>query len=107
MEGADSFIVHLPSEEEDAKETVKLVEKYGRKCYTLATDLTKKENCKKAIDDGLSKLGAIDILFNNHAYQMMRKSILDIPEEEWEKTFNTNITRKPSPPHPPTPNPPH
>ncbi|KAK3069627.1 hypothetical protein LTR53_011893 [Teratosphaeriaceae sp. CCFEE 6253] len=91
MEGADVLITYLPEEEVDAQETVKLVEKYGQKCYTLAVDLRKRENCQKTIDEAMSKLGAINILFNNHAYQMMINDIHDLSEEQWLTTFDTNI----------------
>ncbi|KAL9097292.1 MAG: hypothetical protein Q9165_000719 [Trypethelium subeluteriae] len=91
MEGADSYIAYLPEEEEDAQETKKLVEGYGRKCHLHSTDLKKKENCKAVIDDALKAMGKIDILCNNHAYQMMHKDITDLTEEQWEFTFATNI----------------
>ncbi|KAK4549946.1 hypothetical protein LTR36_005247 [Oleoguttula mirabilis] len=91
MEGADVLIAYLPQEEEDAQETVKLVEKYGRKCYTFAADLKDKNNCKKLVEEAMSKLGAINILFNNHAYQMMTTDIHDLSEEQWDLTFATNI----------------
>ena len=94
MEGADSFIVYLPEEEKDAQQTKSEVEKHGQKCYLYPTDLKKKENCKKVIDEAMNKMGAINILFNNHAYQMMTESIFDLSEEQWEFTFETNIHRK-------------
>ncbi|RYP71848.1 hypothetical protein DL771_004560 [Monosporascus sp. 5C6A] len=91
LEGADVFIVHLPDEEKDAQETKKMVESHGQKCYTMATDLTKRENNKKVIDEALKAMGTINILFNNAAYQMMTNDILELSEEQWERTFNTNI----------------
>ncbi len=93
MEGADVLITHLPEEEVDAAETKKLVEKHGGKCYTLAVDLRDMKNCQKVIDEAMSKMGAINILFNNHAYQMMIEDIHDLSEEQWIKTFDTNIHR--------------
>jgi NAD(P)-dependent dehydrogenase (short-subunit alcohol dehydrogenase family) len=91
MEGADSLIAYLPEEESDAQETKRLVEKHGRKCYLIATDLKKKENCKKVVDSAIEKMGGVNILFNNAAYQMMVEDIKDLSEEQWENTFNTNI----------------
>jgi NAD(P)-dependent dehydrogenase (short-subunit alcohol dehydrogenase family) len=35
--------------------------------------------------------GGIDILVNNAAHQAAFKDIGDISDEEWEKTFRTNI----------------
>lgn len=95
MEGcSDIFFQHLPEEKSDAKKTVELVEKYGAKAHTFAADLTDKNNCKRMVDEALSKMGAINILFNNHAYQMMIHDIHDLKEEQWEHTFNTNIHGK-------------
>ncbi|KJZ78356.1 hypothetical protein HIM_02394 [Hirsutella minnesotensis 3608] len=39
----------------------------------------------------MGKTGAIDILFNNVAYQMMVENIADLSEDQWEHTLNTNI----------------
>ena len=36
-------------------------------------------------------MGAINVLVNNHAFQYMSSTALDIPEEQWLKTFDTNI----------------
>jgi NAD(P)-dependent dehydrogenase (short-subunit alcohol dehydrogenase family) len=91
MEGADSFIAYLPEEEQDAQDTKKMVEEKGQKCYTLAIDLKPKENCKKVIDEAVKQMGGIDILVNNHAYQMMINDIHDLSEEQWLHTFDTNI----------------
>ncbi|EFQ94446.1 hypothetical protein CFE70_007258 [Pyrenophora teres f. teres 0-1] len=91
MEGADSFIAYLPEEEKDANDTKKMVEEKGQKCYTLAVDLKAKENCKKVIDEAVKQMGGIDILVNNHAYQMMINDIHDLSEEQWLHTFDTNI----------------
>ena len=91
MEGADSFIAYLPEEEKDAQETKKMVEEKGQKCHTLAIDLKPKENCKKVIDEAIKAIGGIDILVNNHAYQMMVNDIKDLSEDQWLHTFDTNI----------------
>lgn len=46
-EGADVSFVHLPEEEEDAKATVKMIEKAGRKAHPMAYNLREDANCKK------------------------------------------------------------
>jgi len=91
MEGADSLIAYLEVEEKDAQITKQKVEAYGRKCHLLQVDLKKKEDCKKVVDTALEKMGAINILVNNAAYQNMVEDIKDLTEEQWEFTFNTNI----------------
>ncbi|MCJ1473070.1 hypothetical protein MMC13_001719 [Lambiella insularis] len=91
MEGADSFIVYLPEEEKDAQDTKAAVEKYGGKCYLHATDLTSQKACKKVVDEAVEKMGGLNILVNNAAYQMMKKDISELSEDQWLHTFNTNI----------------
>ena len=80
MEGADSFIAYLPEEEKDAQFTKARVEHYGRKCFLMATDLKDKVNCKKVVDKAIADMGNINILVNNHAYQMMVNDIADLSE---------------------------
>ena len=89
-EGANIVIAYL-NEDEDASETCEHVETLGRKCIAIKGDLQKEENCKLVIDKTLEELGKIDILVNNHAVQYIQQSILDIDEEQLEKTFRTNI----------------
>lgn len=80
MEGADVLIAYLPQEEQDAQDTKKKCEELGgkgTKCHTIAVDLKSRENCQKVVDEALSKMGKIDIVFNNHAIQ---QTITDIHE---------------------------
>lgn len=80
MEGADSLLNYLPEEEDDAQETKRRVEEYGRKCYLFPLDIRTKENCKKIVDHAISEMGSINILVNNAAYQMMVKTIGELSE---------------------------
>ncbi|KAK1225121.1 hypothetical protein PQX77_011936 [Marasmius sp. AFHP31] len=96
MEGCDVFISHLPQEKEDAQDTRAFVEKYGRKCWLAAADFGKdtessKKECKRVVDEALEAMGTINFLINNHAFQMMREDIQEVPEEQWEHTFTTNV----------------
>jgi NAD(P)-dependent dehydrogenase (short-subunit alcohol dehydrogenase family) len=94
MEGAEVFITYLEPEQEDADFTKKMVEERGGKIHLHVADLRTADACKKTVDAALQAMGAINILFNNHAFQMMQDTILDIPEEQWIKTFDTNIHGK-------------
>ena len=40
----------------------------------------------------MREFGRLDIVVNNAAFQMTRESIEEIPDEEWDRTFQTNIT---------------
>ncbi|MBS9525282.1 SDR family oxidoreductase [Litoribacter alkaliphilus] len=89
-EGADVLISYL-SEDEDAKETARFVEEAGKKAVLVPGDISSEDHCKKIIEKAVAEFGQIDILVNNAAYQMARESIEDIPSDEWDYTFRTNI----------------
>lgn len=90
-EGADVAIVHLPEEQSDAEETAKFVEAEGANCLLIAGDVKDPEFCTKAVERTADEFGGLDILVNNAAYQHHQKSIEDISDEQFEKTFRTNI----------------
>jgi NAD(P)-dependent dehydrogenase (short-subunit alcohol dehydrogenase family) len=89
-EGADVVVSYL-NEEQDARETVRLVEDSGRRTLAIGGDITDEAHCKRIIDDTVREFGRIDILVNNAAYQKMFDSIEQIPTEEWRRTFATNV----------------
>lgn len=90
-EGADVAIVYLPEEETDAEETRESIEAEGRRALLLPGDVTSRASCEQAIDATVSELGGLDILVNNAAFQKNQESIDDVTEEQWDKTFRTNI----------------
>lgn len=90
-EGADVLISYLPEEEEDAQESARWVEQAGRKAVLVPGDIQEADHCRAIIDTAVKELGRVDILVNNAAYQMTFHELADIPDEEWDKTFRTNI----------------
>ncbi|WP_313240324.1 SDR family oxidoreductase [Stutzerimonas kunmingensis] len=89
-EGADVAILYL-DQHQDAEETRTVVEQHGRRCLTFAGDVADREVCRKVIDETLAAFGKLDILVNNAAEQHPQEKLEDISEEQWEKTFRTNI----------------
>src|SRR5689334_9201551 len=65
-EGADVAIAYL-NEDDDANETKMNVEKYGRRCLLISTDLSKENNCRKVVDKTVKFYKKIDVLVNNAA----------------------------------------
>ena len=89
-EGADVAISYL-SEQEDARETARLVEEAGRQAVLLPGDIGKRATSEKVAREALKKLGGIDILVNNAAFQRTYSALADIPDEEFEETYRVNI----------------
>jgi NAD(P)-dependent dehydrogenase (short-subunit alcohol dehydrogenase family) len=90
-EGADVLIAYL-CEHEDARETAKWVEEAGRKALLVPGDIADRAHCRAIVAKAVEAFGRIDVLVNNAAFQMERESLEDIPDEEWDRTFATNLT---------------
>lgn len=89
-EGADLVIAYL-DEDEDAAEVKALVEREGRKAVLIAGDIRNPEHCRTIVRCAVAELGGLDILVNNAAHQATFSAIDDISDEEWQRTFETNI----------------
>src|SRR3954451_24961325 len=90
-EGADVAIVHLSAEQRDADETRQAIQEEGRRCLDIPGDLTDPQFCREAVERTVRELGRLDILVSNAAWQNRKKSLSEVSEEEWTKTFRTNI----------------
>lgn len=89
-EGADVAILYL-DQHQDADETRTVVEQYGRRCLTFAGDVADRGVCRKVIDETLAAFGKLDILVNNAAEQHPQERFEDVTQQQWEKTFRTNV----------------
>lgn len=89
-EGADVAIAYL-EEDDDAARTRKLVENEGRQCQIIAADVSREEECIYAVEETIRAFGRLDVLVNNAAQQYPQKDLADLPAEQIERTFRTNI----------------
>jgi NAD(P)-dependent dehydrogenase (short-subunit alcohol dehydrogenase family) len=90
-EGADVAIVYLPEEEEDAQETKQAVQAEGRKCLLLSGDLCDPKFCKDVVAKTVKEFGRLDVLVSNAAHQNRKQSLEEVTEEEFDRTFKTNV----------------
>lgn len=90
-EGANVVLSYLPEEEADAAEVKRAIEKSGKKAIGLPGDIGNSSYAKSLVDLAMSEFGKIDVVVNNAGYQMAHESIDEIPEEELEHTFRTNV----------------
>ncbi|MGG7210129.1 glucose 1-dehydrogenase [Clostridium baratii] len=89
-EGANVVIVYL-NEDEDAQITSNLIKEQGRESLIISGDIGDENFCKDVVKKTIEKFGTIDILVNNAGEQHVCNSILDISNEQLERTFKTNI----------------
>lgn len=90
-EGADVLISYL-SEDDDATDTARLVEEAGRKVVLVPGDIARPQHCRNIIARAVAEFGKIDILVSNAAFQMSHDTLEEIPDDEWDYTFATNIS---------------
>jgi NAD(P)-dependent dehydrogenase (short-subunit alcohol dehydrogenase family) len=90
-EGADVAIAYLPAEQRDADETRRHVEAEGRRCLVLPGDLTDARYCDEIVERTVRELGGIDVLVSNAAHQNRKRSLDEVTDEEFAKTFETNV----------------
>ncbi len=89
-EGADVLVSYL-SEDEDARETGRIVQEAGRKAVLVRGDIRDEDHCRQLIDTAFDRFGRLDVLVNNAAFQMSQQNIEDIASEQFERTFHTNV----------------
>ena len=90
-EGADVAFTYLRAEKRDAEETKRAIESEGRRAYPLSGDVRDPKVCKKLVTQTVEKFGKLDILVNNAAFQQHQETLEDVTEEQWDRTFKTNI----------------
>jgi NAD(P)-dependent dehydrogenase (short-subunit alcohol dehydrogenase family) len=90
-EGADVAIVYLAEEQSDAEETRDAVEAEGMRCLLIPGDVRDARFCARAVERTVDEFGRLDVLVNNAAFQQHQESIEDISDEQFERTFRTNI----------------
>lgn len=89
-EGADIAVVYL-NEHDDAMDTKRLIEQEGQECILIDGDIGNSQFCEAAVTEILDKFKHIDILVNNAAEQHPQDHFMNISNEQFEKTFKTNI----------------
>ena len=90
-EGADIAFTFLKEEKVDADETRAAIEAEGRKAFALSGDVRDPKFCRRAVENTVSELGHLDILVNNAAFQQHQETLEELSEEQWDRTFKTNI----------------
>ena len=90
-EGADISIVYLPEEQSDAEETERIVEREGGRALLIPGDVRDAGFCGAAVERTVNEYGQLDILINNAAFQQHQKGLEDVSDEQWDRTFKTNI----------------
>ncbi len=68
----------------------KEIRKAGRRAVFVQTDVSRSGDVEAMVATTIQEFGTVDILVNN-AGILVKKSILDMTEEEWDRVLDTNL----------------
>lgn len=89
-EGASIAIVYY-DEDKDAENTAERIRQLGGSCLLIKGDLKNPEFARDCVKKTIERFGGLDILVNNHAFQFVQRSILDISRKQLEFIFQNNV----------------
>jgi NAD(P)-dependent dehydrogenase (short-subunit alcohol dehydrogenase family) len=90
-EGADVAIVHMPEEQADADETLRLIREAGRTGLSLAGDVRDEEFATECVLEARRAFGDLDILVLNAGYQHDVPGFAHLDTEAMRRVFDTNL----------------
>ncbi len=87
-EGAAVVVVDL--KEAEGQDVAEQITRDNGKAIFVKADVSRAEDCRKAIQKAVEVFGKLDILFNN-AGIIRRASVLETSEEEWDRIMAVNV----------------
>jgi NAD(P)-dependent dehydrogenase (short-subunit alcohol dehydrogenase family) len=90
MAEAGADVVLLSRTEGDLREVAAEILKLGRRSIYIQTDVTSRDDVKKAVKAIQSEFNRIDFLINN-AGMNIRSKALEVTDDEWQKIMDTNL----------------
>jgi NAD(P)-dependent dehydrogenase (short-subunit alcohol dehydrogenase family) len=87
-EGAAVAIVDV--NDAAGKDLAREIQVSGSEAIYIHGDVSRAEDCQRAVDLTVGQLGGLDILFNN-AGIIRRANILELSETEWDRVMEVNV----------------
>lgn len=82
--------VSLVARNVDDTTVKKKIESFGQQCCIISADLSKEEECKKAVDQTVGRFGSVDILVHS-AGAAAPGSLLNGARDVWYQAFDIHI----------------
>ena len=88
-EGADVAIAWI-AREPDAQSLAQAIEKKGRRCLLVRTDVTQERDVQAMVNAVAERLGRIDILVNNAGIQRAQ-AITEMSLDDWDRMMGVHL----------------
>jgi (+)-trans-carveol dehydrogenase len=87
-----SSVAYAMGTEEDLKETVRLVEREGRKIVAAKADVRDEDALRAAVDSGVEQLGRLDVVVANAGIVIYGGDAHQLKTSEWNDVIGVNQT---------------
>jgi NAD(P)-dependent dehydrogenase (short-subunit alcohol dehydrogenase family) len=77
--------------EQGGHETTRLIEELGGRALAVRCDVTRGEDVKAALDNGVDAFGRLDVAFNNAGIEQPVGATADLAEAEWDRIVDVNL----------------
>lgn len=77
---------------ENGNETVRLIEDKGGEAVFVRCDVSKTGDVQRMVQTAIKTLGHLDYAVNNAGIPGVHKSIIDYPEDMWNRVLDINLT---------------
>ena len=76
---------------EQGENVVEQIRSEGGKAIFVRTDVSRMEDCSNLVERTIDEFGRLDIAFNNAGVDQVGKTILEVEEDEFDRTIAVNL----------------
>ncbi len=89
--GADLAVCDLVADDGLLEKTAQEVHELGRQSLALPIDISQRDQVEKTVQQVIHRFGRIDILANCAGVWIPGQTLVECPEENWDKVIDTNL----------------
>jgi len=89
--GADLIIADVVADDGNLDAVAAEIKKTGRQCITVSVDISSKPDVEEMARQAVRRYGKIDILVNCAGIWIPGQTLVDCPEENWDRVIDTNL----------------
>jgi NAD(P)-dependent dehydrogenase (short-subunit alcohol dehydrogenase family) len=91
LAGAGAHVVVTSRTQKDVDQVASEIKTIGRRALAVRVDVSDSGSIQDLVAQALKEFGKVDILINNAGICTPFREVIDLPVEEWDRTFNTNL----------------
>jgi 3-oxoacyl-[acyl-carrier protein] reductase len=89
--GADIAIADIVIDDGRLEGVAAEIEKMGRRCLAIRADISARSDVEKMVRGAMKEFGRINILVNCAGVWIPGQTLIETPEENWDKVIDTNL----------------